>query len=279
MAFETRAVMKVRWRVGEDLADQLTDRLMATNRYIVMERSQINALLKTAYRGDSGRDKKKEVYNYNQLKYLVKGTITDFTVTNPTDGGVGKFLKGGDLFDHSPKAIVAVNLYVVDVESGQILASEQLNTTVKANENPPTVYTDMAFGSYTFYKTPLGEATKEILDEALVRIARSIDEISFQPKIASIINGQIILNGGKDRQIKVGTKYLVRPKSERIADPDTGEVLGHVTGEPVGVVRVTQVTEKYAICEVVNGSGFSVGQTLFPHHGSGNPPPTARTSY
>ena len=86
-----------------------------------------------------------------------------------------------------------------------------------------------------------------MLEKAVYQIAQAIAECPFQPKIASIINKQVIINGGKDRRIKPGDQYLVRPASHKILDPDSGDILGHITGQILGQIRVVQVTDKYSI--------------------------------
>ncbi len=264
MSFENRVPIATKWQLGDALADQLTDRLMATNRYIVLERDQLRAILYELERsGDpvfrrTGQLKKGQLKN---VQYLVKGVITDFGHIEKT-GGLMQPVLG--LFGSNSNSIAAATIYVMDVQTSQIVASTNVEAKIRDGESDEKVNLDsMALGGYTFYQTSLGRATNEMLNEAVRAIANSIAEQHFQPKIASVTNNQIIITGGKDRQIKIGDEFVVRPQSQKVLDPDTGDTLGHVTGSTIGHIRVTQVTEKFSVAEIIEGTQFSPGQTLF----------------
>lgn len=267
VSFENKAPVQTGWQLGTGLADQLTDRLMATHRYVVVERAQLARVLKELKHTDDPDFRKLGQPQRGQLKhvkYLVKGTITDFSHYEKVEGIWKPIL---NLFGVTGRAVVAATIYVIDVESGQVMGSSSVEAIVKAKKGGAKVnYQGMAFGGYHFYHTPLGRATNEMLDKAVWEIAQAIAETPYQPKIASIINNRVVINGGKDRRIEVGDEYVVHPSSERITDPDTGDVIGHITGKAMGRVRVMQVTEKYSIAEVMRPSGseqFAPGQTLF----------------
>lgn len=266
MSFENLAPVHMKWNLGDALADQLIDRLLNTKRYVVLERAQLNTVLRELKRSQDSRFRVFGQPQQGQLKhvrYLVKGTITDFGHIETVEG-IWKLFDWG-LFGSSSKAIVAANLYVVDIQSGQIIASKSVEAQIRDKKEPEeqVQYQGMAFGSYTFYHTPLGRATNKMLDEAVAEIAKSIAEQPFQPKIASILNDVVVINGGRDRMIKEGYEYDVRPEAQIVLDPDSGDILGHIAGETIGRLRVSQVTQKYSIAEVMEGGQFEPGHTLF----------------
>jgi len=281
MSLQNRAPAQTRWNLGDELADQLIDRLLQTQPYVVLERPQLQAAL-ARYRPAAGQAGKAaagpEAASASQVRYLVKGTITDFGHVDD-GGGLSKFIDG-TLRGGSGYATIAVTLYVVDLQSGQVIASERIEGRAldrPAAERPK--YDAMAFGSFTFYRTPLGQATTQVLDGAVRLIARAVAEQPYQPKIASVVGGRVVVNGGRDRKLRVGDEYLVRPAPQVVLDPDSGNLLGHVTGQIIGRVRVTQVTEKFAIAEVLEGSQFQPGQALFGAQADGSKPPAAPSSY
>jgi len=265
MSFENLAPVHMKWNLGDALADQLIDRLLNTKRYVVLERAQLNTVLRELRRSQDNRFRVFGRPQQGQLKhvrYLVKGTITDFGHIETVEG-IWKLFDWG-LFGSSSRAIVAANLYVVDIQSGQIIASKSVEAQIRdKKEDDQVQYQGMAFGSYTFYHTPLGRATNKMLDEAVGEIAKSIAEQPFQPKIASILNEVVVINGGRDRRIKAGNEYDVRGEAQIVLDPDSGDILGHIAGEMIGRLRVSQVTQKYAIAEVMEGGKFAPGHTLF----------------
>ncbi len=260
MSFENQAPMRMRWNLEDGLADQLIDRLLNTHRYIVLERQQLHAILKELRRSQDDRYGKTgptELSRLKHVRYLVKGTITDFGHVEKV-GSIRRWL-GSKSY-----ATAAATIYVIDVQNGQIIACESIEARIADSQSiEEAKYQGMAFGSFTFYRTPLGEATDELLDKILRVVADTIAEQPYQPKIASIVNNQVVINGGRDRRIKLGAEYVVRPRSQVIFDPDTGDLLGHITGDTIGRLRVTQITNQYAIAEILEGTEFQPGQTLF----------------
>ena len=265
MSFENRAPAHMKWQLGDALADQLIDRLLHTNRYVVLERQQLRSIMAELRRGNDRRFRQTGRPKPGYLKhvqYLVKGTITDFGHVATVEGA-WKLLDWG-IFGSSSYAIVAATLYVVEVQSGQVVASSSVEAKIRDSEaGAKGKYDDMAFGGYTFYHTPIGRATSKMLDKAVNEIADAIAERQFQPKIASLINNQIVISGGRNRRIKVGDEYEVRTTSQQVFDPDSGDILGHIVGESTGRVRVLQVTEKYSIAKPLSGNQYEVGQALF----------------
>jgi curli biogenesis system outer membrane secretion channel CsgG len=275
MSFENQVpANNNRWPLGDGLADQLINRLMQTRRYTVLDRQQFRAIMAELNRGEDSRfnaDGKSQLGRLKNVRYLVRATITDFGHVENDKGFWKIFDWGGDSY-----SIVAITMHVIDAQSGQVIAGSNVKAQVPdkkekekekgkdKEKSKDKVTTDsMAFGSYTFYRTTLGQATSQMLDKAVYQIAHAIDECPYQPKIASIINERIIINGGKDRHIELGDEYLVRPASNTVVDPDSGDVLGHVTGEVLGQVRVIQVTDKCAIARIIKGNQFAPGQVLF----------------
>ena len=89
----------------------------------------------------------------------------------------------------------------------------------------------------------------------------------------------MVVNGGRDRRMKVGAVYDVRPQAQMVVDPDTGDILGHIAGEMIGSVRVTQVTNKYSMADILTGANFQPGQTLFLNDPAKPPAPVSKSIY
>ncbi|MCP4711072.1 MAG: hypothetical protein GY869_20830, partial [Planctomycetes bacterium] len=151
MSFENLAPVHMKWNLGDALADQLIDRLLNTKRYVVLERAQLNSVLRELNRSLDNRFRVFGRPQQGQLKhvrYLVKGTITDFGHIETVEG-IWKLFDWG-LFGSSSRAIVALNLYVVDIQSGQIIASKSVEAQIRdKKEDNQVQYQGMAFGSYT----------------------------------------------------------------------------------------------------------------------------------
>ena len=70
-----------------------------------------------------------------------------------------------------------------------------------------------------------------------------------------------ILNRGTREGVRKGDKFIAG-QVEELVDPDTGEVLDYDM-KIVGELKVTEVKEKVAYCEVLSGA-VEKGMTVFP---------------
>ena len=52
--------------------------------------------------------------------------------------------------------------------------------------------------------------------------------------------------------------------SRTITDPASGDVLSHMPGPDLGVIRLLDVRPSISIAEAISGSGFSRGDRLAP---------------
>lgn len=263
MKFENRAPFPLSWDLGTGTRDVLVDRLVQTSRYHVIERPEIDSVLREINFQQSGMTRAQEKARLGQIKnvqYLIKGTVTDFTHVSSSSGFLSTSSFG--LFGGSNRAVMAITMYVVDVESGEIVVSETIQESVKASDlNVRAVYKDVAFGGSVFYKTPLGEATANVIDKAVVKVTESIASRPWVPRIAHINeDGSVILNGGADRKLKPGDEYELIEPGQPIVDPDNGDVLAAGAARVIGRVRVTDVQPRYAVGSATATAPLSVGQ-------------------
>ena len=265
MKFQNRVTAPMGWNISEGLPDILTDKLVGTGRYHVIERPEMAALMRELQIQNSGvtrAESRSEVGRLKNVQYLVKGTITDFGHVNSGSGWLG----GGswDVFGGGTRAVMGMTLYVVDVESGEIVSSRSIEESVgTGNADFTATYKGLGFGGQGFYRTPLGRATKSGIERAVVHITSAIASRAWEPKVAQVdAQNQVVINGGKDRGIKYGQEYEVLDLGTPIIDPDTGDLIGRHPGAPRGRIRVTVVQDRYAAGEIVFGqpSDFRAGQ-------------------
>jgi hypothetical protein len=76
--------------------------------------------------------------------------------------------------------------------------------------------------------------------------------------VAAVDGGQVVLNVGAKTGIKVGDHLSVERVTSTIKDPATGAVLRKMTTK-LGELEVTDVDDISAVCKVVNGTGFKIG--------------------
>lgn len=267
--FENRAPLDRGWDLGGGMKDVLVDRLLATERFRVVERHDLQAVLGELQFQNQGPTRKQGRAKPNRLKnvqYLVKGVVNDFGHVESGQGAAA--FPGWDIFGGGRRAQISILLQVVDVESGEVLASENVTGSVRAHElTAKADYDKIAFGGSRFYRTPLGKATSQVIDKAVKRIAGVIARRPWRPKIAAVNTSQtVVINGGSKQGIRAGSVYQVFAAGQPIVDPDTGDVIGHEGGRHVGDVQVRKVRELYCVAEILTGkeSEFKVGHLCRP---------------
>jgi len=283
MKFENRAPFPLNWSLGEGMADILVDRLVATERYHVVERPELGSVLGELGFQHSGATRERTraaLGRIKNVKYLIKGTVTDFGHVASEKG----FFRSPNLFSSGShaRAVMGLTFYVVHVESGEIVASDRLQESVYASKVAvATQYKGVAMGGSVFYQTPLGQATAAVMDRAVEAITKAIASRRWRPKIAMVTpEGLVVLSGGADRKIQVGWEYDVLEAGAMVIDPDTGDPLGRRAPRVIGRLRVVKVQARYCDAEMTAGdlATFKVGLTCRRYIPPPPPKPPKKTS-
>jgi len=125
------------WRssVGSELQDMLIAELAAMDNFNVLERKELDAVLSEQNLSESGlvrEGTRTEIGNLTGAKYLVAATVSAFEQnTSGTGGGIsfGGFSVGGK----KQTAYIAVDLKVIEVETGEIADVRTVEATSKSS--------------------------------------------------------------------------------------------------------------------------------------------------
>jgi len=119
---------------GRDLQDMLASELVSMKAFRVLERKELEAVIGEQDLGASGRIKKStrsKIGNITGAKYLIAATVSAFEKgVSGTKGGVG--FKGISLGGKKEKAYMAVDLKVIEVETGEIVEARTVEATAKS---------------------------------------------------------------------------------------------------------------------------------------------------
>jgi len=265
MKFENRAPFPLGWDLGGGMQEILVHELMETGRFQVVERAELQHVVGEQQLQASGLTRPQGRAATGRIKncqYLIKGTVTDFGHVSSSSGGWSGW--HWDIFGGSNRAVMGVILYVVDVESGEVVASESIDESVRANDvSVQATYGRVAFGGSVFRQTPLGRATAKVVERAVKRITRTIANRPWQPLVAQVTDdGTVVLNGGRNHGLEQGNEFEVLEAGQPIQDPATGDIIGRGPGRQVGRVIVKEVFDAYATATIVVGakSAFRPGQ-------------------
>lgn len=250
------------WDVGSGLADMLATELLGRNRFRLVERSLLNAVMQEQDLGASGRVNPQTAAKIGKVigaDYFIMGKVTMFSWDTRSTGAIANLGHLAGIGASKTKARVAVDLRIVDTETSEILGSfngkgEDSRSSLDVGYSSIGAF---AIGSQDFTNTILGTATRNSIVNWADNFCRGLDnkKPELTPKhlpamhpdgvVLNVDDRTIISNTGSIKCYAVGDKVEIRRKSKELKDPDTGEVL-KVLSDLVANGTVTKVEEKTA---------------------------------
>lgn len=153
---------------GRELQDMLIAELAAMKSFKVLERKEIDAVIKEQDLGASGRVSKStrsKIGNITGAKYLVAGTVSAFE-KHTSGGGAGISYGGFSIGGAKERAYIAVDLKVVSVETGEIADVRTVEATSKSGGLRLGLHKWGFGGSLSQHKkTPAGKAIRACIME------------------------------------------------------------------------------------------------------------------
>ncbi len=258
------------WRGSIDLVENMTimleNVLLQSDRFVVVDRSNLNATIGEQDLQNSGRAAQaNNVASTGQIrsaKYLAQCQITGVEANESGQSGgvgLGKFrvgLSGG-------KAQIEMIVKIFDSTTSEVVASQRV--VGKAGKRGFSLgFNEPGFNTSIggFSKTPLGEAAYDTVAQAVVYMAGEFEDYSMDASVVTVTgDGRIVINRGSQYNVGVGQRFQVQELGEVLIDPGTGEVLDRLEGAVTGTIEVTRVTDKVAYCKLVDGVAPQRGDT------------------
>ena len=269
--------------LGKGMRALLIKRMSDSGKFRLVERAKIKQVMGEQDFGASGRVKQGTQARIGRIigaDIILAGDITVFGRDDKhrqVGGGGGNGLPGAfggiRVGSKEDKAVVQVNIRLVDVESSEILqASEAKGESLrKSNSFAVAGFGNggagggggFDMGSSNFAATIIGEATIKAIDgvaEFLDANENKIPERSLdaEGKIATIEGAQVYLSIGSNDFVSKCDRFEILKVIKEVKDPATGEVLDVVTA-PVGQAVVTDVRDRISICAFNGSSAPQVG--------------------
>jgi len=243
------------WELGRGVPDLLVSELLQTKRVVVVDRQNLPEVVGEINKQGNELFRKEDGVTRGRLKnarYLIRGVITDFTQVGNTTGWFRSSKTEAGIW--GARALVMINLTIIDVESGEVLCSVPAEGSAYASFYWAKFnYKDVSFGGDAFFKTPIGAATREAIQQAVREIMRHLPLTTWRARIAEAAATSVIINGGDNFCVQTNTVFNVRESGRTITDPTTGNIIDYIAGNVVGQVRVTQVRPQAAEGTIVSG--------------------------
>lgn len=172
--------------VGRELSGMLSNELVATKAFNVVERKQLDAAIQEQDLAASGRMAPEKAAPIGQLtgaQYLVMGTVTAYEErTSSTGGGIG--YKGFSIGGESSEAYIAIDVRVMNSTTGELEFVRTIEGSSKSSGISLGAYKSGFGGSLASQnKTPAGKAIRaalvyitDYLECAMVKQNSCLDE-------------------------------------------------------------------------------------------------------
>ncbi len=269
--------------VGRGISDLLVDRFLKDGTYRVIERRDISKVLQEQNFSNSDRADASTAAKIGRvlgLDAIIIGDITQFG-RDDHDTNAGGVLNRWDKYGvgkvgvRKAKAVVAVTARLIDVNTGEILASESgKGESQRSGSNllgggggwGGGGGGDLDMGSSNFSQTIIGEAVNAAVSELATNLGKDgtrlpTQTVQINGLVADATGNSITINIGSKAGLHVGDHLVVSRVSRVIKDPATGKPLRSVE-EPVGQLQITSVDEGSAVGTFTGAGQVKVGDAV-----------------
>lgn len=235
--------------LGKAAADELATQLVQTGKFTVLERRELDNILREQNLGASGAVTAATAAKVGKLlgvQLMLTGSITAFSIKRTTIGLRGI---GGTYANAESK----VDARLVNTETGEVMVV----AVGQGNKRMGGGYFKGVSAEQTFDQGAAQEALRPAVEQVVAKLAeqtgslQSMTPAAPEGQIVSTRAGSYYINRGQAAGVKVGQKFKVMHVADEIKDAD-GKLLDKVI-EETGVLEVTQVLANSAICKLVSG--------------------------
>lgn len=225
--------------LGKQASDILTSRLVDSQNFIVLERTDLSKV--------NDEQKLGKVSGVIGADTLIIGSVTEF---GRSTTGTSGFLSGTKI----QTATAKVEVRLVDVATGQAFFST--SGSGQASTESGSI---AGFGSRADYDGSLNDkAISAAISDMLGRLITKLEDRPWHTDILKVNGKQVIVAAGMRQGLKVGTQLQVYKAGEKIKNPQTGFTID-LPAQPVGLLQVVSLfgdseTNEGAICELTSGS-------------------------
>lgn len=212
--------------------NKLITEFTKTNRVSVVEREQLNQLMKES---DLSRMEYTDPQHSVEIGKILGADYMLFGTISLLDGEVST--ESVPFTDRKRKTIhfvVGADIRITNSETGEIEAAETLKATGKK-----TIREDSDF--------LMSEFQNKIYNKLVGKIAKRTMNTLFPIRVAQFANNTVYLNRGN---LEKGSQYEVVQLGEKIKDPATGKVLGR-SEKKVARIKITEGMNKMSKASVI----------------------------
>ncbi len=206
-------------RIGKQAVDILSAKLLETEKFILLERADLDKINKELSMGNMQPLK-------NMADYVIVGSITEFGRKDVSDVGI---------FSRVKKQVVFCKVHVrlVDVYTGQLIYSEDGEGNAFSEAG-----TVLGVGSRAGYDSSLNDkAIESAISNLSSNIIEKLLDKPWRAYILAYEDGHFIISGGKSQNIKTADLFDVMQEGKKIKNPQTNMEVT-LPGKKIGELKV-----------------------------------------
>lgn len=235
-------------KIGEAVAKRLSDKLEATQRVVVMDKTVVSEMLRREgmkFENLTDLAVIKKAHQSLGIQAFALGTVTDVSLLSSKASGTSE--------EEVSYATAKVEVRLIDAATGNLLKTFIGRSPI--------------FGTKEIGEGSRGKAVIKAIDLSLEDILdgffRQLDYLDWTTTIAKVEGENIFINAGRLSGLRVGDTLEIYEPGKEIIHPVTQISLGWTTGQLKGIVRISELFGVDAsIGKVVQGSGFSPNDVL-----------------
>lgn len=231
--------------------DILTTELVKTGKFIVVERAQIEEVLKEQQLGQTGAVNPATAAQVGKilgLQGIIVGTVTEFARKKQ---GTSAIL--GLAQHEKATSMVTIDVRMIDAETGQILMAEsgRGEADVSAGGIFPLAH------NWAYDESIDGAAFRAAVQQFIQDFIGQLEYQEWRGRVVTVQGDVAIINAGEKTGLQVGDELVAQSLGEELIDPETGISLGMTEGEIKGVCQVISFFGKgndVSKCKIKSGS-------------------------
>jgi curli biogenesis system outer membrane secretion channel CsgG len=253
--------------IGQGVADMLVTKLVESKKFLVVERNELDALLKEQGLGQSGLVTQQSAAKVGQLlgvEMIVTGSVSEFgEKKSKVGGGIGS-LGGFNIGVATKTARVAVDIRLVNTSTGEIIAAKSAKGEDSSTGLDNVGVEDINFhNSDTWDNTQLGIASRLAIEKCVDYVNEGMSGIPWEGKIIKASGGTVYMKPGSKGGVQPGMKFSVYHPGEELIDPDTGLSLGSEESKIGEIEYLSDVADGKAGKAIVkSGTGMQTGDLI-----------------
>ncbi|WP_115717785.1 CsgG/HfaB family protein [Gallaecimonas mangrovi] len=225
-------------RLGKQASDILSARLTDTQKFVMLERSDLDKVL--SENKFDGKTMEKV-----GADFLIVGSVSEFG--RSTTSEVGIFSR-----NKIQKANATVNVRLINTHTGQIVYSEEASGEAKVEANHV-----FNVGERAGYDTSIDDkALSAAISKLVSNISENLMDAPWRAYLVGQQNGFWLMTGGKSQGVKVGDVFNVVAPGKQVKNPQTGMMI-RLPGKKVATLRVNAFVgsgnNELSLCELASG--------------------------